>query len=221
MKVLVFDTETTGLPKRTKDDRKPTIYDTAFWPHIIQLSYILYDTERNKILLDHDFVVKIPDNCELSEKSVEIHGITRERSNREGIDITEALELFNICLLSADMVVAHNISFDKQIILVECIRNKISGGFRMKKPDQFFCTMKSTTDLCRIETTCKKTGEKYFKFPRLSELHQQMFGEEPQNTHNSFVDILICLRCYIMLAEGKDVRKICPKFKRLYKNICP
>ena len=38
MKVLVFDTETTGLPK----GKNPSIYKTELWPHIIQLSYIVY-----------------------------------------------------------------------------------------------------------------------------------------------------------------------------------
>ena len=221
MKVLVFDTETTGLPKRKKDGKNPGIYDTTYWPNIIQLSYILYDTNSNKIVIDNDHIVKIPNHCDLTEKSVEMHGITRERSLREGIPITEALELFRICLFAADMIVAHNLSFDRQMILVECIRNRTAGPFKFKHANQYFCTMKSTTELCQIETTCKKTGETYFKFPRLCELHQQMFGEDPQNTHNSFVDILICLRCYMMLAEGVDIRDKCAKFKRLYKNICP
>lgn len=219
MKVLVFDTETTGLPQLNKFGKRPGIYETTYWPYIIQLSYILYDTEKNKIVIDHDHIVGIPEHCDLTDKSVEMHGITRERSNRDGISITDALELFHICLISADMIIAHNLSFDRQMILVECIRNKRAGPFKFKLPNQFFCTMKNTTDLCQIEAISKKNGEKYFKFPRLSELHEQMFGDEPQNTHNSFVDILICLRCYVMLVDGVDIRTTCAKFKRLYKNI--
>lgn len=219
MRVLVFDTETTGLPQPNKKGDRPGIYETTCWPYIIQLSYILYDTEKHKIIIDHDHIVRIPEHCDLTDKSVEMHGITRDRSKRDGISIADALELFHICLISADMIIAHNLSFDRQMILVECIRNKRAGPFKFKLPNQYFCTMKSTTDLCQIEATCKKTGEKYFKFPRLSELHEQIFGDEPKNTHNSFVDILICLRCYVMLTEGVDIRIKCVKFKRLYKNI--
>ena len=40
MKVLIFDTETTGLP----EGKNPSIYETQKWPHIIQLSYIVYDS---------------------------------------------------------------------------------------------------------------------------------------------------------------------------------
>ena len=46
MKVLVFDTETTGLPKDNSN-----IYRTDMWPHVLQLSYLMYDTNKNKILL--------------------------------------------------------------------------------------------------------------------------------------------------------------------------
>ena len=48
MKVLVFDTETTGLPQRDEYGKSPSLYDTKKWPYIIQFSYILYDTDKNK-----------------------------------------------------------------------------------------------------------------------------------------------------------------------------
>lgn len=221
MKVLVFDTETTGLPQRNKYGKKASINETTYWPHIIQLSYILYDTEKHKIVIDHDHIVKIPDYCTLTEKSIEMHGITRERSLREGISIKDALELFSICVEAADMIIAHNISFDRQIVIVESIRHRMKGPFYFKDKSQFFCTMKNTVELCQIKTKSSTTGETYLKFPRLSELHYHMFGEEPQNTHNSFVDILICLRCYIMLTKGVDIREKNRKFQTFYKSICP
>ena len=49
MKVLVFDTETTGLPKDNSN-----IYRTDMWPHVLQLSYLMYDTEKNKIITNQD-----------------------------------------------------------------------------------------------------------------------------------------------------------------------
>lgn len=221
MKVLVFDTETTGLPKRNEKGGSPSIYDSKSWPHIIQLSYILYDTESNKILINHDHVIRLDDDVEISEKSIEMHGISRQISKRKGIEIEEALELFHICMMNSDMIIAHNIAFDRQMILVECIRNKRSGPFKFKSPEQFFCTMKSTVDLCKIEAISKKNGEKYYKFPTLTELHYHLFGSNPQNTHNSLVDILICLRCFVFLIRDVDIREKCRAFRTLYRNICP
>ena len=43
MRVLVFDTETTGLPK-SKIINPDTL---NLWPHIVQFSYIIYDTVLN------------------------------------------------------------------------------------------------------------------------------------------------------------------------------
>ena len=37
MKILVFDTETSGLP-----EKGASIYHHSKWPYIIQISYILY-----------------------------------------------------------------------------------------------------------------------------------------------------------------------------------
>ena len=56
MKVLIFDTETTGLPL----ERNPSIYDSSMWPYIVQLSYILYDTSAKKALVAHDWIIKVP-----------------------------------------------------------------------------------------------------------------------------------------------------------------
>lgn len=221
MKVLVFDTETTGLPLRNKYGKKACIYETTLWPYIIQLSYILYDTEKSKIVIEHDHIVKIPRHCKLTEKSVELHGITRERSIRDGISIKEALDLFSICVNAADVIVAHNLSFDRQMMLVEYIRNNKCGPFMFKDPLQFYCTMKNSVDLCCIKATNRKTGELYNKFPRLDELHKYLFKEKPENTHNSFVDVLICLRCYMMMAHEKDIRDQCSRFSVLYRKVCP
>ena len=35
------------------------------------------------------------------------------------------------------------------------------------------------------------------KFPTLLEFHRFLFGTEPANLHNSMVDVLVCLRCFL------------------------
>ena len=46
MKILIFDTETSGLP----EEKNCSVLSTHKWPYILQLSYILYDTETNRII---------------------------------------------------------------------------------------------------------------------------------------------------------------------------
>jgi len=57
------------------------------------------------------------------------------------------------------------------------------------------CTMKTSVDLCNIEKINSRGP--YKKFPTLCELHEKLFNESPKNLHNSMVDVLICLKCYL------------------------
>ena len=66
MKVLVFDTETSGLPV----GRNPSILETEKWPHMVQLSYIVYDTTENKLIHCKDDIIKIPKHVNISEERV-------------------------------------------------------------------------------------------------------------------------------------------------------
>ena len=96
----------------------------------------------------------------------------------------------------------HNVSFDKRMLMVEGVRNKIHVNIT-----DTYCTMKNGVDLCKIEKT-SPTGEKYFKYPKLSELYIKLFNIEPKNTHNALVDILICLRCFCKMELNIDISQI-------------
>jgi len=198
MKVLVFDTETTGLPT----ERNPSIYDTQKWPHVIQLSYIVYDTETNEILTVEDDYINIDANINITPESEKIHNISREMLDSKGISIQAALNKFNAFAEKSDLLVGHNVSFDKRMVIVEGVRNKI----KMNVHDTY-CTMKNSIDVCKIERI-GKNGDKYFKYPTLSELHTELFKQVPKNTHNALIDILLCMRCFIQLELKQDISRI-------------
>jgi DNA polymerase III epsilon subunit-like protein len=206
MKVLVFDTETTGLP-----ENGASIYDKSKWPYIIQLSYILYDLSNNSSLITNNYI-KIDDSIIITPESFNIHNISREILNVQGINIVPALKEFNECLKKCDIVVGHNISFDKRLIFVECFRHNIQqhftqfvGNKKIHKTE--FCTMKNTTDFCKLERL-NKTNKVYNKMPKLSELYALLFPNEPlpQNLHNSLVDVAMTLRCYVKYVYNSDVK---------------
>lgn len=197
MRILVFDTETTGLPK----ERNPSIYRTELWPFVIQLSYVVYDSELNEVMVLVNDYINIAFDTEISKESQEVHKITREMLN-EGITIKEALHKFNEYTKHCDLIVGHNVSFDKRMVIVEGIRNKIN-----MEVEETYCTMRNSTEICKIEKINPK-GEIYFKFPTLSELHFHLFKKIPKNTHNALIDILICLRCYCKIELNKDITRI-------------
>jgi DNA polymerase III epsilon subunit-like protein len=195
MKVLVFDTETTGLP----EGKNPSIYETQKWPHILQLSYIVYDSETNDIVTLEDDYISIGDNVVINQESQKIHNISRELISAKGIPIQEALEKFNKFSEMSDLLVGHNVSFDKRMVIVEGIRNNI----RMNIHDTY-CTMKNSVELCKIQRVWPN-GDTYFKYPTLSELHEELFKKIPKNTHNALIDILICMRCFVKIELRKDI----------------
>jgi DNA polymerase-3 subunit epsilon len=203
MKVIVFDTETTGLPERGAVN----IADTAKWPHIVQLSFILFDTEKKEILDYSDYIIRLDPDVVITPESIAIHQITPERSQREGIPIAQALVAFQESLKDADLLVAHNISFDMNMVGVECYRNgwpnclMRNGAFITQ-----FCTMKSSIECCKIPNPIKKYADMgQYKWPTLSELHLKLFQSQTRGTHNAIVDVMICLRCYVQLNHQYDI----------------
>ena len=98
MRFLVFDTETTGLPK-TKFISPFTLHQ---WPHIVQFSYIIYDSSLNNIVESKDYVIKVPESILIPEESSKIHGITNQISLDKGVPINEVLNEFcnNVNILS-------------------------------------------------------------------------------------------------------------------------
>lgn len=209
MKVLVFDTETTGLPKF----KNSSIYKTDEWPYIMQLSYITYDMDTDKLEIFDDYI-RLHKDVEITKESIEVHGITRETCESRGIDINEALEKFIDNVKMSDILVAHNIAFDKRMVMVEGIRNKKLVN---KKEIIEYCTMRCGADVCKIERI-SSDGEKYYKKPTLSELYQHYFKKMPQNTHNAIVDVLICLRCFMMMRYNLDISKVNRTFRSMIRK---
>ena len=216
MKVLVFDTETTGL-----QEKGASIYDKSKWPYIIQLSYILYDLSNNSALIKNNYI-KLDESVIISQESFNIHNISREILNERGINIVDALKEFNKYLNTCDIVVGHNISFDKRMIFVECFRHAVKqyftcyeGNEKIHKPE--FCTMKNTTHYCKLERL-SKTNHVYIKNPKLSELHLILFPNEslPNNLHNSLVDVAMTLRCYLKYVNNIDILEVNDTLKELF-----
>ena len=85
---LFFDTETTGLPKNWK----APVTDIQNWPRLVQLAYLLYDQQGNKIS-GGDFIIQ-PDGFTIPAEAAAIHGISTEKANREGVALMTVLQDF-------------------------------------------------------------------------------------------------------------------------------
>ena len=228
MHIIVIDTETTGLIPKGVASR-----DLSNCPHIIQLSYMIFNTTGFVVLEDYDAIVKLGDEVEISERSIEIHKITREKSRTSGVPINVALFNLRSALITynVQLIVGHNISFDTQMLDIECRRIGLSDGlfrrdagrtgrdgnnalWNSAAPIPQYCTMENSKDICNNRVQSMYGGS-YVRFSKLSEVFAKLFGNgdsdgEVANSgeflHNSRVDVVMCLRVYCWIAYGVDIK---------------
>jgi len=181
---LVFDTETTGLPR----NRYAPTTDPDNWPRLVQLAWALFDEEEQEVE-SRDMIIK-PDDFTIPREATEIHGITTERAMEEGIPLREALLDFSSLLELTDISVAHNIDFDAKIIEAEFIRENIPNNLSAIPK---ICTMKRSTAFCGIPT------QYGYKWPKLSELHLKLFDTPFEGAHDAKEDVQACANCFFEL----------------------
>jgi len=224
MSILVFDTETSGLLPRGTFLTKDKLH---LFPYTVQFSWVIFDTQENKIIKIQDYIIKLPTNFQLSEESVKIHGITNEISQTRGVDVSIAMDEFIKDFEESKMVVAHNVEFDLKIIradimriLTRCCDEKKYKNFidQLKRSTKLHCTMQESIDFCNIKIT-NTNGKEYTKFPKLAELHDKLFQTIPNNLHNSLNDVLVCLRCFYKMIYEKDILEVSEELNNLFRKL--
>ncbi len=178
---LFFDTETSDLPR----NYKAPVSDTANWPRLVQLAYLLHD-EKGQELARGNFLIR-PEGFRIAPKAMKVHGISTERALAEGVELSPVLEEFLAQLKAASHVVAHNLAFDEKIIGTEYYRAGKKNVFRGKTK---LCTMQAGTGFCRLP------GPYGFKWPKLNELHHKLFGTRFDGAHDALADIEATARCF-------------------------
>lgn len=178
---LFFDTETTGLPINWK----APVSDLNNWPRLVQLAFLFYDKNGNKIT-SGDFIVK-PEGFTIPTDASRIHGISTERAIREGESLKTVLQKFQTLINQAEVLVAHNMSFDEKIVGAEFLRIGMHNSITAKNK---ICTMQSTTNFCALN------GPYGYKWPKLSELHYKLFRTGFDEAHNAAVDITATAKCF-------------------------
>nr|WP_299488169.1 DNA polymerase III subunit alpha [uncultured Allomuricauda sp.] len=188
---LIFDTETTGLPKRWN----APITDTDNWPRCIQIAWQLHDEMGN--LLEHQDMLVQPDGFNIPYEAEQIHGISTALAEQKGKPLQEVLEAFNIALDKAKFVVGQNVDFDINIMGCEFHRMDVENPLT-ELPVLDTCT-EATAELCKIPGG---RGGK-FKLPTLTELHEFLFGEPFAEAHNATADVEATTRCFLELVRKK------------------
>ena len=189
--VLTFDCETTGLPpKGAKWD-----VDFAEFPNIVQLAWAVNEKERS-------YIIK-PEGWEIPEVSTEVHGITAERANAEGVPFADIIGEFLEDCEKARLLVGHNIYFDTSIVKAMILRIMGREYYDAKAEDALFKGKRIDTMMKII----KFVGALYAngrpgKYPKLEELYNKCFPGETFPAHDALEDVRACKRCILVLVEN-------------------
>jgi len=190
---LIFDTETTGLPKNWK----APLSDSDNWPRCVQIAWQIHNSKGECI--EHQNFLINPHEFTIPYESEKIHGISTSLAQLEGESIENVLNTFISALEKCDFICGHNVKFDLNIIGAEFIRLGIKNETK-NFPIIDTCS-ESTAQICKLSGG---RGGK-FKFPTLSELYFYLFEEDFQQVHNATADVEATTRCFLELLRTSQI----------------
>lgn len=166
--ILIFDTETNGLPKN-RNAAGNAVKDN--WPDILSICWMVYKDEKH---IKTEYHLVKPDGWKVT--ATEVHGLTENMLETEGKPLAEVLSLFLADVAASKYVVAHNLRFDKNVVFS-------AAKWRLGIDPRVAWTWGK--DVC---TACK--GMVKGKIPKLDFLYESIFGRPaPEGAHNALRDV--------------------------------
>ena len=182
---LIFDTETTGLPRNWN----APLSDSDNWPRCIQIAWQLHAADGT--LLSHEDYLIQPDGYDIPYESEKIHGISTLLAQTEGKPLSEVVDSFVEAVQSATYLVGHNLRFDLNIMGAELLRLGRENLLAEHK----------VLDTCSEETAllCEIPGGRggKFKLPTLTELYAHLFSQNFSEAHNATADVEATARVFL------------------------
>ena len=189
---IIFDTETTGLPKRWK----APLTDSENWPRCIQIAWQVH-ADSGELLSHEDYLIQ-PDGYTVPYDAEQIHGISTALAEQQGRPLAEVLALFSTALEQADYVGGHNVTFDLNIMGAEFLR--LGDHNPLEQAQVIDTCTEETAQLCQLPGG---RGGK-FKLPTLTELYIHLFGTGFGEAHNATADVEATTRCFLeLLRKGQ------------------
>lgn len=204
---LLFDLETTGLPRRGSKSysasyKDSTAYDSC---RIVSISWMIIGSRPDYKPLGHQYFIVRPDDFDIPEESVRFHGITPEHARVCGHSFDTILPIFERDLIQCNVLVSHNAEFDVQVLKAELHRRGEHGEEHGKYAELLNC-IHSKRVFCTMLEGQKAMGAS--KYPRLEFLFKYFYPEETlSEAHNAYYDTLHCYLCFKKLKALKHERQ--------------
>ncbi|MEO1652009.1 MAG: DNA polymerase III subunit alpha, partial [Bacteroidota bacterium] len=193
---LIFDTETTGLPR----DFSAPHTDLDNWPRLVQIAWQLHDA-KGKLLSAQNLIVK-PEGFTIPFNAEKVHGISTQIAQEEGQDLREVLAVFAEDVAKAELLIGHNIEFDLNIMGAEFLRGEVESLLWEKESYD----TKSEESAKFVAIPGGKAGG--FKWPTLTELYTKLFGESFSDAHDAAYDVDATSRAFFGLLKEKIAKPL-------------
>ena len=202
MRILFFDTETNGLP-RVKNAPIATVDN---WPRVVQIAWQIWEFGPGDTAPSHvqslSFLVKPSPELVWDTGSFAIHKISKERATLEGRPGNEVFQAFLTALQSISVVCAHNVAFDKPVVLAELLRHSIDIR---AWPQIEYCTCINTKELLKLPSRYAKPWDMY-KLPKLVELYTFLYSPaQAFEFHSAAGDVQCLVQCFLELVRRRLV----------------
>lgn len=192
--ILVYDTETTGLPDfnaRSNDPKQP---------HLVQLALVTCQDDGTGV--GAKVLIIKPDGWTIPPETTALHGITQERAMDEGVPEERAVATYVLSQGSCALRVAHNESFDRRIMRIAMTRFGFERDFiEMVEGRKSYCTCEAAKPIVNLPPTERMLakGMTSPKPPKLAECMSYFFNEVLAGAHDALVDARACARVYFHL----------------------
>lgn len=200
--ILIYDTETTGLPLWKEPSEHPG------QPHITQIAAQLCDEDTGTILGSINTMIR-PDGWTIPDDLAQLTGITTEKAMDCGVSLTVALDMFLSLWERAALRVAHNESFDARMVRISIKRttkpDAIGDYAERWKEGAAFCTANAAKPILQLPPTERMKQTRFantFKTPNLAEAYRHFMGKDFANAHNAAADLMACKAIYFAIKNN-------------------
>jgi DNA polymerase III epsilon subunit-like protein len=194
MIIMPFDSETNAIP----DWKMPS--ESSHQPHLVSLAAALVDSITGEVMEKMDVIIK-PEGWEITQETIDIHGITMERAMDEGIPEVSALHMLMVMWRKSQKRIAFNTTFDNRIIRIAQTR------YFQKGSDLHVELMRSWQEdkalyYCVMQAAKKAMGAS--KLPTLGEAYSHFMHKPLENAHQAMADCMACMDIYFAIND-KDL----------------
>ena len=242
MRILILDTETNGLPQ----NRWAPPTEFRLFPAILQLSWAVFDWEPEAgdfihiPAVNRNFTLALDSDIPWDAEAAAIHGMQEESVRRPpaptvtpretlrsppAVTPRDALVDLAGILRTVDLVIAHNLAFDKPIIkaagyrvLSQISKQRVTRSHTRMHEMQLgllraifppgireLCTMSAMRDIMKLPATAKQAQYAHlskYKSPSLSELYLWTFGRPfIGDAHTAAADVGCLSECVASLVS--------------------